>query len=246
LNLPTAPLEHGLAYNIDVKEDDMTRTEGRTLAPHTTGLIVHWAARYDFLVWLITLGRERAFRENLVRLARLQLGETVLDVGCGTGTLAISAKQRVGSTGTVCGIDASPEMIARAKKKARKAGVEIDFRNSIAEALPFPEAHFDVVLSTVMLHHLPDEARQQCACEIRRVLKREGRLLAVDFGGAPQGRRSIIAHFHRHATFDLREVLPVFRNAGLATIESGAVGISDLRFVLASARMTADPTLERP
>src|SRR5512138_146050 len=111
-------------------------TEGS--APlRTDGFVVHWAARYDLLVWLLTLGRERAFRENLLRLGRIENGESVLDVGCGTGTLAIAAKRRVGSAGRVCGIDASPEMIARARKKADKAGLEIAFDTGVAEALPF-------------------------------------------------------------------------------------------------------------
>src|SRR5262245_61993392 len=99
-----------------------------------TGLVLHSAARYDFMVWLLTLGRERAFREKILKLASLESGESVLDVGCGTGTLAIAAKRHVGPTGTVYGIDASPEMIARADKKARKAGVEVVFRYGAAQA----------------------------------------------------------------------------------------------------------------
>jgi ubiquinone/menaquinone biosynthesis C-methylase UbiE len=147
--------------------------------PSTTGAVLRSAARYDLLVWLLTLGRERVFREKIVRLAWLQPGETVLDVGCGTGSLAIAAKRHVGTTGMVHGIDASPEMLARAEKKARRAGVEIVFKNARAEALPFPDAHFDAVLTTVVLHHLPRKARQLCAAEMRRVLKPGGRLLAI-------------------------------------------------------------------
>ena len=89
----------------------------------TKGLVMHSTARYyDLLTWLLTLGRERAFRDRLVDLARLAPGESVLDAGCGTGTLAIAAKRRVGPSGAVHGIDASPEMIARARRKAAKAG----------------------------------------------------------------------------------------------------------------------------
>src|SRR5215831_15970797 len=102
----------------------MTQMEKKIEAPSKTGKVLHGAVTYDVLVWLMTLGRERAFREKMLRLAHLEPGESVLDVGCGTGTLAIAAKRQVGTTGTVYGVDASPEMIARAEKKAKKAGFE--------------------------------------------------------------------------------------------------------------------------
>jgi SAM-dependent methyltransferase len=126
-------------------------------------------------------------------------------------------------------------MIARAEKKARKAGVEVVFTDGVAQALPFPAAQFDAVLTTVMLHHVPRTARQECAREIRRVLKPRGRVLAVDFGGAARERRSIVAHVHRHGHVTLRDMSAVLSEAGLTIVESGAVGISDLQFVLAAA-----------
>ena len=157
-----------------------------TAAPETKGLVMHSEARYyDLLAWLLTLGRERAFRERLVEIARLAPGERVLDVGCGTGALAIAARRRVGPTGTVHGIDASPEMIARATRKSERAGTGVSFRTGVAEALPFPDAHFDVVLGTLMLHHLPRAAREQCVREMRRVLKPGGKLLFAEHGLAP-------------------------------------------------------------
>lgn len=129
-------------------------TEGRQLHSDTNGLVLHWAAQYDFLVWLVMGGKERGLRERLIQMAHLKSGERVLDVGCGTGTLAIAAKRRCGASSAVSGIDASNEMIARAKKKAVNAGVEIDLQVAICEALPFPTGTFDVVFSTMMLHHL--------------------------------------------------------------------------------------------
>jgi ubiquinone/menaquinone biosynthesis C-methylase UbiE len=212
----------------------------RTPTPSTTGSVLHRAARYDLLVWLLTLGRERVFREKVVRLARLRPGESVLDVGSGTGTLALAAKRLVGPTGMVYGIDASPAMIARARNKAIKGGVEVVFENAVAEALPFPDAQFDAVLTSMVLHHLPSDARQQCFREMRRVLKPRGRLLAVDFGGSGRERRGLIAHFHRQNQFDLREIPPMLGEAGLDTLESGAVGFSDLQFVLAAAPSGVD------
>ena len=77
----------------------MSHGTERAMAPHTKGLVIHWAARYDLLPWVLTRGRERAFRERLIGLARLQAGNSVLDNGCGTGTLAITAMRHVGPTG---------------------------------------------------------------------------------------------------------------------------------------------------
>jgi ubiquinone/menaquinone biosynthesis C-methylase UbiE len=147
-------------------------------------------------------------------------------------------ERRVGPSGKVWGIDASPEMIARAKKKASKAVVEVSFENMFVQQLPFSDATFDVVLSVTMLHHLSREARRQCFLDVRRVLNPGGRLLAIDFGGPVHNRRSWIARFHHHGKIDLSQMIPVLNDAGLHSIETGAVPrsfelLSDLHFVLA-------------
>jgi len=212
-----------------------------TPAPATKGLVMHSEARYyDLLAWLLTLGRERLFRERLVELARIEPGEAVLDVGCGTGTLAIAAKRRVGASGAVHGIDASPEMIERANRKARKAGVDVVFRTAVVETLPFPDAIFDVVLSTLMLHHLPRPAREKCAREMRRVLKPGGRVLAVDFMTPARARTGLLARAHRHGHVALHDITDLLSASGLDIAESGAVGVSDLQFALATSPSAGD------
>lgn len=200
-------------------------------APRTHGLIIHWAAQYDLLAWLLTHGRERELRERFISLAALREGEAALDIGCGTGTLAIAASRHVGAAGSVTGIDASPSMIARAKRKAAKAAVHAAFEVAVAESLPFPDAAFDVVLSTLMLHHLPRKTRQQCSAEVNRVLKPGGRVLAVDFGGSQRG--GFLAHFHRHGHVTIEDIVKLFEEAGVRPIRQGAVGMNDLNFVLA-------------
>jgi ubiquinone/menaquinone biosynthesis C-methylase UbiE len=211
----------------------MSNVAERRVAPNTTGIVIHRAFLYDVFVWLASLGRERTYREKALDLARLKSGESVLDIGCGTGTLAIAAKRRVGPAGSVNGVDASPEMLARAARKANKAGTEVAFKNGVVEALPFPDGQFDAVLSTVMLHHLGHKARQQCAREVRRVLKPGGRVLAVDFARPAEGRRGLLDHFHHHGYVNLHDLVALLTDAGLNTVETGAVGIGDLLFVLA-------------
>ena len=201
----------------------------------TKGLVLHAHARYYGAVsWLLTRGRERAFRERLVDLARIELGDAVLDVGCGTGTLALAAKRRVGPGSIVYGIDASPEMIARARKKAEKADAGVVFQTAVVESLPFPDARFDVVLSTLMLHHLPRPAREQCVREIRRVLRPGGRLLAVDFATPTRERRGLLRNMHRHGHVALRDILELLSEAELRVVENGPVGVQDLQFALAT------------
>lgn len=209
-------------------------TDGPAL--HTTGRVLHWAFRYDLLVWLVSLGRERHFRDKTLDLAHLKPGESVLDVGCGTGTLAIAAKRRVGAQGSVRGIDASPEMIARAQKKANNAGIDVLFQNGLAEGLPLPDGQLDVVLATMMLHHLPRKPRQQCALEIRRVLKPGGRVLAVDFAAGTKQRKWLAKHFHaRHGRVAPEDLIALFTEAGLRLLANGPLGVGDMHYVIAAS-----------
>src|SRR5260370_41552988 len=122
----------------------MLETTGHSAAPGTTGIVLHRAFWYDALVWLVSLGREHSYREKTLDLAGLKPGESILDIGCGTGTLAIAAKRRVGAAGRVYGGDASPEMLARAGKKANKDRAYAFFQNGIVEALPSPRGQITV------------------------------------------------------------------------------------------------------
>lgn len=198
---------------------------------HGPGLVLHQAVLYDVLVGIFTLGRERRLRERILDIAAVKSGEMVLDVGCGTGTLAVAAKKRVGGKGLVLGIDASPEMLVRAKCKARKARADVNFLEASAQSLPAAEESVDLVLSSMMLHHLSRNARRDCAGEVRRVLKPGGRVLAVDF--AKPHRHSLFAHIHRHGHVELAEMEATFGGAGLKIASSGPVGLNRLNFVLA-------------
>lgn len=151
-------------------------------AARTEGIVIRWPRFYDLLLQVVTLGRERAIRDAIIAAARLAPGQRVLDVGCGTGTLALAAAGAVGPQGRVHGIDPAPEMIARARAKAARAGAGVDFQVGVIEALAFPAGSVDVVLSTLVFHHLPPPLQTEGLAEIRRVLASGGRLVLVDFG----------------------------------------------------------------
>ncbi len=159
-------------------------------AIQTKGSVIHHASLYDALVTVMSFGRERRIRESMVRSAALAPGQRVLDVGCGTGSLALAAAGVIGPGGYVAGIDPSSAMIARARKKARRLDTRIDFETGVAESLPFDSDSFDVVLSTFVFHHLPsDELRRAALTEMRRVLMPGGRFLIGDFGGVATSDR---------------------------------------------------------
>jgi ubiquinone/menaquinone biosynthesis C-methylase UbiE len=212
----------------------MHRAAQNSTRPESAGLVIHGAGRYDLLVWLFTLGGERKMRERILDLAQLQRGEHVLDIGCGTGTLAILAKRRVGEAGRVHGVDAAPEMIERARTKATRAGAELTLAAGIVQSLPLPDQAVDVALSTLMLHHLPRKARPEIVREIKRVLKPGGRFLAVDFVKPAGGRKSFMDRFHRHGFVRLDDVIEELKTAGFTVVRSGPVGEKDLHFVLAA------------
>jgi len=158
----------------------MPEHQTETPRPETRGQLIHWAANYDRMVTVLTLGREGRFRRRILDAARLAPGGRVLDVGCGTGTLALLAAETVGSDGRVDGIDPSPEMIARARSKVDRSGQSVHFQEAGIESLPFPDRSFDAVLSSLMFHHLDSSLQEAGLREILRVLAPGGRLLLLE------------------------------------------------------------------
>jgi ubiquinone/menaquinone biosynthesis C-methylase UbiE len=146
----------------------------------TEGRLIRWAPYYDFAVNITTLGQARRLRKMTVDNALIKPGASVLDVGCGTGEVTLLAKTRA-KNGNVYGIDPAPEMIVVARKKAARKKLEIDFRVGVIESLPFPDASMDVVTSSLMMHHLPEDLKVRGLAEVYRVLKSGGRLLIADF-----------------------------------------------------------------
>lgn len=191
-------------------------------AKGTKGLIINLGWRYDLTAWFfdtfVFRGKWRELRQKTADLAGIQVGETVLDVGCGTGTLAIEVQQRVGLTGRVYGVDPGTEQIARARSKVARRNVPIDFQIGVIEQLPFPDQTFDVVLSTLMMHHLPDSLKRQGLAEIARVLKVGGRLVIADFKPKRE-RHGQAARFHAGGS-SMQELAALVKEAGFSQVET--------------------------
>jgi ubiquinone/menaquinone biosynthesis C-methylase UbiE len=130
----------------------------------------------------LTFTEKSTFRKNQIGLMDIRKGEKVLEVGCGTGVLSILAKIAVGESGEVDGTDIAPKMITIAQQKAKKSDLKINFRIASVDKLPYPDDFFDLVISSLMFHHLPVKVKKEGLEEIHRVLKKEGRLFLCDFG----------------------------------------------------------------
>ena len=116
---------------------------------------------------------------NPFSLGPIRPGETVLDIGCGAGVDTLIAARLVGPTGRVAGVDATPEMIARARANLALVGFNnVSFEVAAAEALPFPDREFDVVISNGVINLTID--KEAALREAHRVLKRGGRLMVAD------------------------------------------------------------------
>lgn len=144
------------------------------------------AVRFDFLtpffdVFVRSTTREHTFKRKLLEQARLKGPLDVLDLGSGTGTLAIWAKERNPAL-RIHGLDGDPAIIEQAKRKAQKAGADVTFDQGLSYELPYPDASFDRVLSSLFFHHLVIRDKRRTIAEIARVLRPGGELHVGDWG----------------------------------------------------------------
>ncbi|MGQ9897980.1 MAG: class I SAM-dependent methyltransferase [Acidobacteriota bacterium] len=172
--------------------------------------------------------RDDVLKRRLADLLPLEPGESVLDVGCGTGTLLLCLHKRQPQA-CFFGVDADPAALALARQKERQQKIKWSLLSASATQLPFPDGYFNAVVTSLVFHHLTTSEKQQALGEIRRVLRPEGRLLLADYD-APRTWLEWMAFFpvRLFDGFDATEAnvqgaLPALvRAAGFPTVETCA------------------------
>lgn len=169
---------------------------------------------YDPLVRLLRIERHH---RQLVTLAALKPAERVLEIGCGTGNLALLIK-RLHPDVDVVGVDPDERALARAQRKAGRRHLAIEFIPAFAQRLPFADGSYDRVVSAFMFHHLDPDVKAAALAAARRVLTPDGAMQLVDFGGAvdeTDGFAARLQHRHQRLADNLGDRIPgLMRDAG--------------------------------
>lgn len=177
---------------------------------------------YDLIQrWVV---HDTRFKSRLIEQAGIQAGQRVLDLGCGTGTLALMVKRSQPDV-EVVGLDADPQMLKVATAKAARETMAVKFDQGMAFSLPYPDDSFDRVLSSLMIHHLKTPDKGKTAREVYRILKPGGRLHVIDFGKPRTLYGKLVGlflHGFEEANDNIDGHLPrIFEQAGLRVREAG-------------------------
>ena len=153
-------------------------------ARHVRGVFDSVAPRYDLMNDLMSAGLHRAWKAYTVMVANLREGDQVLDIAGGTGDLSLAFSRKVGSTGSVVHTDINEAMLNVGRDRLINLGVVLPTLVCDAEALPFPDNHFDLVSVAFGLRNMTH--KDVALAEMRRVLKPGGKLLVLEFSKVAQ------------------------------------------------------------
>jgi ubiquinone/menaquinone biosynthesis C-methylase UbiE len=133
---------------------------------------------YDAVAWLLG---DTTMKRRLIAQAAIAPGHDVLDLGCGTGTLALMIK-RAHPSAHVSGVDIDPKILAMARAKLVTEKLDVRFVEGSATAPPFPPASFDRVVTSLVLHHLTTPQKRAALAAVRGLLRPGGELHVADWG----------------------------------------------------------------
>lgn len=200
----------------------MPRPGHDTADTGTHGHHMHHGLAHDVLAAVLFGGRRRRVYTNLAMRSGARRGDRVLDVGCGDGYFTRVMANAVGAAGTALGVDPSPEAIARARQVTR--ATNCTFSQGVAEHLDASDGSYDVVVSSLMVHHLPEAMRAQAIREMFRVLRPGCRVLIAEFRPP---RNPIVRYLIRPVTSPamqhnpLHLLEPMIQDAGFQHLHSG-------------------------
>ncbi|MDQ3681365.1 MAG: class I SAM-dependent methyltransferase [Actinomycetota bacterium] len=190
--------------------------------PSTPGVLIGHGRIHDIFGAVVFGGRRRRIFTRLAAESGARPGDRVLDVGCGTGYLTRVMAEAVAPDGNARGVDPSGEAITRARRLTRIANCT--FSDGIAEALDAPDGSYDIVVSSLMIHHLPEPLRPQAIGEMFRVLRPGGTVLIAEFR-PPDSRigRNLISVLHNPTMANNRVDLlqPMVRELGFGQLRTG-------------------------
>ncbi len=161
--------------------------------------------------------REETFKRRLIERAGIQPGMKVLDLGCGTGTLTIMLKESA-PLADITGVDGDPEVISIAQRKASEANVHVKWDQALAYKLPYPDNSYDMVVSSLVIHHLISQDKVHAFQEVHRVIRPAGAFHIVDFGRPfnflTQAQVLVMKNLEEAADNFNGRILPMLNEAG--------------------------------
>lgn len=142
----------------------------------TLGFLTKW---YDSIVNFLGFGQR--YYAKAAGHIQPKDQDRILDIGTGTANLAIVIKRKYPKV-KIIGVDPDKKILEIAKRKIKKEVLDIELVNAPAQKLPFPSESFDFVVSSLTIHHIPKMFKRESFLEMKRVLKKNGTILIVDFG----------------------------------------------------------------